>query len=266
MKKIFSLILALTMVVLCFGACGSQKDAATEAVKDSDYVKANGKLIIGITDYEPMNYKDDNGNWTGFDTEFALAVCEKLGVEAEFVEIDWDNKFPALESKSIDCIWNGMTISEEVLQNTNCSAPYVKNAQVVVLSKEKAEQYKDAESMKNLVFAAEASSAGAAAAVENGFESLLEVGTQTDALLEVTSGSSDACIIDLTMAKAMLGEDTNYSDLTIACELTSEEYGIGFRKGSDLTEIVNGYMDELIADGTLPELAEKYGLVLSADA
>ena len=132
--------------------------------------------------------------------------------------------------------------------------------------KENAEKYKDAESMKNLVFAAETSSAGAAAAVENGFESLLEVGTQTDALLEVTSGSSDACIIDLTMAKAMLGDDTNYKDLTIACELTSEEYGIGFRKGSDLTEIVNGYMNELIADGTLTALAEKYGLVLSADA
>lgn len=280
MKKILCTILALTMVILCFGACSTQKEQVsdvdkvseadkvsdTNKVSDIDYVKKNGKLVIGITDYEPMNYQDDNGEWTGFDTEFAIAVCEKLGVEAEFVEIDWDNKFTALESKSIDCIWNGMTISDEVIKNTSCSDPYVKNAQVVVMAKDKADAYKDAESMKDLSFAAEAGSAGFSAAQEKGFESLIEVGTQTDALLEVTSGSSDACIIDLTMAKAMLGDDTNYSSLTVACELTSEEYGIGFRKGSDLTEAVNEYMVELIADGTLKELANKYDLVLSVDA
>ena len=176
-----------------------------EAVlKDLDYIKANGKMVIGITDYEPMNYKDANDEWTGFDTEFALAVCEKLGVKAEFVEIDWDNKFFALESKAIDCIWNGMTISDEVLKNTSCSKAYVKNAQVVVMSQENIEEYKDVESMKTLAFAVESGSAGAAAAEENGLKNVIEAGTQTDAFLEVTSGSCDACIIDLTMANAML--------------------------------------------------------------
>ncbi len=173
-------------------------------VADVDYIKENGKLVIGITDYAPMNYKDSNDEWTGFDTEFALAVCEKLGVEAEFVEIDWDNKFLALEAKTIDCIWNGMTISEEVLNNTSCSKPYVKNAQVVVLAKDKLDQYKTVDDMKELTFAVEAGSAGAAAAEDNGFKKV-EVGTQTDALLEVISGSSDACIIDITMANSMLG-------------------------------------------------------------
>jgi len=174
-------------------------------VKDLDYIKSKGKLVIGITDYEPMNYKDSAGEWTGFDTEFALAVCEKLGVEAEFVEIDWDNKFITLESKAIDCIWNGMTISEEVLKNTSCSIAYVKNAQVVVMAKDKIDEYKTAESMKDLVFAVEAGSAGAAAAEENGFE-IVEAGAQTDALLEVVSGACDACIIDITMANAMLNK------------------------------------------------------------
>lgn len=173
-------------------------------VADLDYIKENGKLVIGITEYAPMNFKDTEGNWTGFDTEFAIAVCEKLGVEAEFVEIDWDNKFLALEAKSIDCIWNGMTISEEVLNNTSCSKAYVKNAQVVVLAKDKLEQYKTPADMKALTFAVEAGSAGATAADDNGFNKV-EVGTQTDALLEVTSGSSDACIIDITMANSMLG-------------------------------------------------------------
>ena len=180
----------------------SENEEAT--LKDVDYVKANGKMIIGITDYEPMNYKDEEGNWTGFDTEFALAVCEKLGVAAEFVEIDWDNKFVALESKAIDCIWNGMTISEDVLKNTSCSAAYVKNAQVVVMGKSAAENYTDAASMADLSFAVESGSAGASAAEENGLKNVVEVGTQTDALLEVKSGSCDACIIDLTMANAMV--------------------------------------------------------------
>ncbi len=180
------------------------KETEEAILKDLDYVKANGKLVIGITDYEPMNYKDANDEWTGFDTEFALAVCEKLGVEAEFVEIEWDNKFFALESKAIDCIWNGMTISDEVLLNTSCSVAYVKNAQVVVMSAENAEKYTDAESMADLTFAVESGSAGASAAEDCGFENVVEAGTQTDAYLELTSGSCDACIIDLTMANAML--------------------------------------------------------------
>ncbi len=180
----------------------SEEEEAT--VKDVDYVKANGKMVIGITDYAPMNYKDEEDKWTGFDTEFAEAVCAKLGVEAEFVEIDWDNKFVALESKVIDCIWNGMTISEEVLKNTSCSVAYVKNAQVVVMNADKAAEYEDAASMADLSFAVESGSAGAAAAEENAFANVVEVGTQTDALLEVTSGSCDACIIDITMANAMI--------------------------------------------------------------
>lgn len=176
-----------------------------EAVlEDVEEIKTKGKLVIGITDYEPMNFKDDNNEWTGFDTEFAQAVCEKLGVEAEFIEIDWDNKFTALESKAIDCIWNGMTISEDVLKNTSCSVAYVKNAQVVVMNADKAAEYATPESMAELSFAVESGSAGATAAEENAYANIVEVGTQTDALLEVQSGSCDACIIDLTMANAMV--------------------------------------------------------------
>jgi len=188
MKRFLCLLLA---AVMCFSlaACGG---------------KDENKLVIGYTIYEPMNYMED-GKLTGFDTEFAEAVCEKLGVTPEFVEINWDTKFVTLDSKKIDCIWNGMTISEEVLKNTSCSIAYVKNAQVVVMAKDKIDEYKTAESMKDLVFAVEAGSAGAAAAEENGFE-IVEAGAQTDALLEVVSGACDACIIDITMANAMLNK------------------------------------------------------------
>ncbi|MEE0867403.1 MAG: transporter substrate-binding domain-containing protein [Clostridia bacterium] len=271
MKKLFALIMVLALAVTMFAACGDKK-AEDEtpggvveevAASDFDYIKGNGKLVVGMTDYAPMNYKEDGSDeWTGFDTEFALAVAEKLGVEVEFVEIDWDNKFVALSSKSIDCIWNGMTISDEVLNNTSCSKAYVKNAQVVVMKKDVAGKYTSAEDMAELTFAAEAGSAGAAAAEDNGFE-LVEVGTQTDAILEVQSGSVDACIIDITMANAMVGENTSYADLAQGIELTSEEYGIAFRKDSDMTEKVNALMDELKSDGTLDKLAEKYSLTLA---
>lgn len=183
---------------------GAANNDAEVSINDLEYIKENGKMIIGITDFEPMNYQE-NGKWTGFDTEFAEAVCTKLGVEAEFVEIDWDNKYNALESKAIDCIWNGMTISDEVLKNTSCSKAYVKNAQVVVMKKDAIGNYKTAEDMADLKFAVEAGSAGADAAAENNFKDVTEVGAQSDALLEVESGSSDAAIIDLTMAYAMTG-------------------------------------------------------------
>ena len=191
-------------IVLTENAEPKSNDAVN--VSDIEYIKSKGKMIIGITDYEPMNYQDEKGEWTGFDTEFAEAVCEKLGVKAEFMEIDWDNKFIALESKSIDCIWNGMTISDEVLKNTSCTKAYAKNAQVVVLPKDKLDKYKTAEDMKELSVAVEAGSAGSKAATDNGIDNIVEVTAQTDALLEAASGSCDACIIDLTMAQAVLGK------------------------------------------------------------
>ena len=271
MKKFLSLTLAALMLAGVMTGCGEKPventgDENVAVVADYDEIKEKGKMVIGITLFAPMNYYNDSDELIGFDTELAKAVCEKLGVTAEFVEIEWENKFVALESKAIDCIWNGMTISDEVLKNTSCSDAYVKNAQVVVVNKDAVDKYKDAASMADLTIAVEAGSAGATAAEENGLENIVEVGAQTDALLEVSSGSSDACIIDLTMANSMLGEGTSYADLAVSCELTSEEYGIGFRKGSDLTAEVNAIMTKLIDDGTLPALAEKYELVLAADA
>ncbi len=270
--KLLSILMAIMLIVSMFTAC-SDKAANNEAenntevtsvVEDIAYIEKNGKMVIGITDYAPMNYYGDDGVLTGFDTEFAQAVCEKLGVEAEFIEIDWDNKFLELKSNSIDCIWNGMTITDEVKLNADVSKAYVKNAQVVVMNKDKAADYKSVEDLKELSFAAEAGSAGEAAIADNGLDgNYVAVNAQTDALLEVMSGSADACVIDITMANAMTGEGTSYADLTSAMELTTEEYGIAFRQKSDLTEKVNTIIEELKADGTLDALAEKYELTLA---
>lgn len=262
MKKFTSVMLcAVTLLtaVLTVGCNGGTDKKAS----DYESIVASGKLVVGITDYAPMDYKEDGkGEWVGFDADFAKAVAEKMGVEVEFIEIDWDNKFIELSSKSIDCIWNGMTISTEVENNTSVSKPYAKNEQVVVLKKADAEKYKDVESMSKLNFAVESGSAGQTAAEDNKLK-FTAVTAQSNALMEVESGSVNACIIDSTMASAMTGENTSYSDLTTGVTLTNEEYGVGFRKGSDMTEKFNGYIDELTKDGTLGKLSEKYGVQLA---
>ena len=257
MKKMFALLLAVMLIASCFAGCGA-KDAS-----DLAYVKDNGKIIVGITDYAPMDFKDENGNWTGFDAEFAQLFAEELGVECEFfVLADWGKKFYELETKNIDVIWNGMTITDEVKLNTNCSNPYVINAQVVVMKADVIGNYPDAESMKNLTFAVENGSAGQDAVVAMGAANVVALQDQAAALMEVAAGTSDACVIDITMANAMTGEGTSYADLAKGISLTEEMYGVGFRKDSDLTQKFNDFMAKLIADGTLDALAAKYNLTL----
>lgn len=272
-KKIIALLLAALMV-FSLAACGGNSSnetttaagettASGDANSDLAYVKEKGTLIIGITDYAPMNYKEKGSNeWTGFDTEFAQAFAKELGVKAEFIEIDWDNKFPELNSKSLDAIWNGMTITDEVKANSSVSNAYAKNAQVVVMQKDKLDSYKDAKSMTELSFAVEAGSAGEKEAKANGFTNVTAVKAQSDAVLEVQSGSVDACIIDITMANAMTGEGTSYSTLGYSVELSTEEYGVSFRDGSDMTAAFNEFLAKSLADGTLDKLAEKYEITL----
>lgn len=260
MKKVLSLFLATILIACTFVGCSSQTQ---KTQTDLEYIQSKGTLVVGITDYAPMNYKEEGSTeWTGFDTEFAELVGEKLGVTVQFIEINWDNKYSELDAKSIDCIWNGMTITEEGKLNASISNAYVENAQVVVMAKDKLASYTDADSVKDLKFAVEAGSAGADAVKDAGFANVVEVSAQSDALLEVKSGSVDACVIDITMANAMTGEGTSYSNLGYSLKLTSEEYGVAFRKDSDMTAKFNELMATMMADGTLDTLAQKYDLTL----
>ena len=177
----------------------------------------------------------------------------------EFVEIDWGNKVPELNGKSIDCVWNGMTLTPEVTSAMDCSEPYCNNQQVVIVPAAEADAYQTAEDCAELSFAVETGSAGRDMAEENGF-AYTEVKDQATAVMEVASGTSDAAIIDSLMAAAMVGEGTGYADLTYTVRLNSEEYGVGFRKGSDLTEKLNAFFDQAKADGTMDEIAAKYGV------
>ncbi len=230
-------------------------------VSDSDvaYIQDKGKLIVGITDFAPMDYRDESGNWIGFDADMAAKVAESLGVEVEFVEIDWDNKILELENKSIDVVWNGMTLTSEVTNAMECTVPYLNNAQVVVVPAADADSYQTIEDVSGLSFAVESGSAGEQAAMDNSFD-YTALSSQSDAVMEVEAGTSGACIIDLLMAGAMVGEGTSYADLTHTVELTTEEYGIGCRKGSDLASYINDQLKAFYADGSMLEIAKTYGV------
>ncbi len=271
MKKTIALLLSLVML-FAFAACGeadpAESDAAGEsaapeesAAAESDLaaIKEKGTLIVGITNFEPMDYQDENGEWIGFDADLAKAFAESIGVTAEFQEIEWDNKVMELDGHTIDVVWNGMTLTDEVLSAMECSNAYLNNAQVVVLPADQAESYPDVESMSGLNFAVESGSAGEQMAVENGL-SYTPVVDQATAVLEVSSGTCDAAIIDSLMAAAMVGEGTSYADLTYTISLNSEEYGVGFRKGSDMCEALNEFFVSAWADGTIQELADTYGV------
>lgn len=287
-KRIAALLLAGIMSVgLCSCASSntssaSESSSAAESNADSSaadstdstaseggdwqYIADKGNFVAGITLFEPMNYYDENGELTGFETEFTKAVCEKLGVEAKFQEIEWDKKEIELNAKTIDAIWNGLTVTEERKENMGFSKSYVRNKQVVVIKADNKDKYTDEASMAGASCAAESGSAGQTAIETSPVLSQNEfvgASAQKDVLLEVKAGTVELGVLDYVMAKASIGEGTDYSDLMIVegVELAPEEYAIGMRNGDTETiEKVNGAIDELVADGTLKALAEKYGL------
>lgn len=268
-RKVLSVLLCAGLAVSVLAGCGSNDGGNTggsdsgsgDAAESSDmqYVKDKGTLIVGITNFEPMDYKDESGEWVGFDADMAKAFAESLGVEAEFVEIDWDNKILELDARSIDCVWNGMTLTDEVTSSMECTNAYLNNAQVVVVPSDAADQYQDVDSLSGLSFAVEAGSAGEEQVSALGLD-YTPVTAQADALMEVAAGTSDAAVIDSLMAGAMIGEGTAYADLTYTIGLNSEEYGVGFRKGSDLAEELNNFFTQSYEDGSMQEIAETYGV------
>ena len=239
-----------------------EAEVATATVADKKKVQDAGTLVVGITDFEPMDYKDESGNWVGFDADMATEFAKTLGVEVKFVEIEWDNKALELDSGNIDCVWNGMTLTDEVISSMDCSNPYCNNAQIVIVPADKADQYNTVESLADLNFAVEVGSAGESQAQEHGLK-FTSVSNQASALMEVAAGTSDAAIIDSLMAAAMVGEGTSYDNLTYTVGLNDEEYGVGFRKGSDLKDELNAFFKSTYADGSMKAVAEKYGVQAS---
>lgn len=272
MKKILALILAMVMLVACFASCGNAADNTAsndDAAKDSDlaYIQDKGTLIVGITDFEPMDYKEDGSDeWTGFDAELARLVGKELGVTVEFQEINWKMKETELSSKTIDCIWNGLTWDEERAENMSLTDYYMLNRQVLVVATKNADKYTSVESLAGANVAAESGSAGESVITESLTNSnYIEKDAQIDVLTELIMGTVDAGVIDYVMANYLINkEGSSFADLTIvenALTTQDEYYSIAFRKGSDVTAKVNAILKDLKADGTVDTLAKKYGLV-----
>ena len=241
--------------------------AETEAAGESDLaaIQEKGTLVVGITNFEPMDYQNADGEWIGFDADLAKQFAEYLGVSVEFSEITWDYKVMELEAGNIDCVWNGMTLTDEVTSSMATSTPYCTNYQVLVYPAASAAEFEGLTSLEGLNVAVESGSAGEDAAEALG-AATVPVQAQANTLMEVAAGTSDAAVIDVLMAAAMTGEGTSYADLSYSVNLNeaqgldSEQYGVGFRQGSDLADSFNSFWAEKVADGTVEEIANTYGL------
>ena len=249
MKKILAIVLALVLSALCFAACGSKED---------------NTLVCGVTIFENMNEKDANGNWTGFESEFAMEVGKIIGMEVAFQEIDWEQKYNELNSGAIDCIWNGFTAnsSDNNVKRSDLvdfSYGYMLNQQCIVVKKDNVADYTSEASLNGKTACVEGGSAGAAYA-SSVTDKVNTAPAQIDAFPEVKSGAVDFIVVDVVLAKNIVGKN-DYADLAIveAIELESEIYAIGFKKGSALTAKVNDAIKQLEENGKLMELATKYG-------
>lgn len=256
-------------------ASGGKSGNEADSNSDYNYIKNKGTLVIGITQYPPMNYYDKEGKLVGFDTELAEIVCEKLGVKADFIEINWDSKEVELKSKNIDCIWNGMCITEERKQNMSITNPYMKNEQAIVMKADRA-----AEILANadgLILTAEAGSTGEGKVLgtipDDGTEDVsakeffakceyVPADSMAKALMEVKSGTADMAIVDAVLAFYNVGPGTDFADLVANTDKNfgAQQFGIAFRKGSDMTAKVNEILNELMEDGTVAQIAARYGL------
>lgn len=275
MKKLTAFILTALMAVTALTGCGGQS-SSSEASKDNSssqsstgdwsYIADKGDLVIGITYFEPMNYKDENGELTGFETEFAQSVCEKLGVKATFQKIDWDSKEVELNAKTIDCIWNGLTITDERQENMGISTPYMENKQVMVTKAENADKFTTAEAVKGATVVAEKKSAGEDVAKGDEFfkeANYVSVDSQAKALLEVKSGTADIAIIDYVMSIGTIADGTDYADLKVVegKDFAKEQYGIAVRKSDTETlQKINDAVQAVADDGKLEEIGKKYNL------
>lgn len=261
MKRMLALALALA-AVLTLAGCGGGKTASEAETSDLAYVQDKGYLTVGVTDYPPMDYQDANGNWIGFDADLARAFAKRLGVDAVFVEINWDRKHQDLQDKTIDMVWNGMTLNDTVAQQMAVSVPYCRNAQVVVVPTYMVSACRTEDDLKNLNFVVEEGSAGAEALGDIGIVHTT-IGSQSEALARVAEGSFDACVLDQIMALATTGADTDHPNLSMAMELApgrAEELVTGFRMDSDLVDAFNQFWTEACADGTVDATAEAYSM------
>ena len=261
-KNAISLLLAAALMTTALAGCAGSEEQAfsgpAEGQSDIEYVQQKGTLVVGITEFAPMDYRDGDG-WTGFDADLAAAFANELGVDVEFTEINWDDKTTLLANGSIDCVWNGMTLTEELQSTISCTDPYLSNAQVAVFRSKDVDRYQTVEDCSHVLFAVETGSMG---------ESLLSglryryatYSTQLEALQSVQERQADAAVIDIVMATYYTGTEHEFNDLDFRLLLSDETICAGFRADSDLTEKANDFLRAAYENGNIEALAKQYGI------
>lgn len=263
MKRQWKKMIWLTLAsILLTAGCGKDQESAgfrlAEGESDLAYIQSKGTLVAGVTDFAPMDYRDGE-KWTGFDAELAETFAGSIGVTLEFKEIDWDDKNRLLENGEIDCIWNGMTMTRELMESISCSEPYLSNAQVVVMHGEELKQYKTVEDCRHLLFAVEAGSTGEDILKGKKYR-YMTCATQKEALQSVLDKKADAAVIDIIMAACNTGDGQKYDELGFDISLNDEKICVGFRKDSDLVWEADAFIQAAYEDGIIKTLAEKYGI------
>lgn len=258
--KLKSLLILSTVALLA--ACNNATSSDVDSIKKSGYIN------IGVTEYEPMDYLNEEGDdYIGFDADLSKEFASSLGVKTRFVLINWDAKVMELNSKKIDLIWNGMTITDELKSNIDLSISYATNYQCVVTKSSNIANYTSSEYLKDKRIAVESGSAGEEAATD--YKNLNRVKSQLDALLEVNAGTSDCAVIDITMANSVVGKN-DFKDLAVV-EATKiafgkENFGVGARKGSNLTSKLNDFFKTSYTSGLLTTLSEKYQVAIDKES
>lgn len=281
MKKFIAMLLAFILTAACFAGCAAAAPATTTAAAGETGAPAatgedtpetpNQTVVVGYTLYAPMNYEDEaTGELIGFDTELAEAVFGNLGYTVIFQKIDWNAKYTDLNSGTIDCVWNGFTCNtadeeDGILRSekVDFSFKYMENRQVIVVKADST--IATAADLSGKLGTAESGSAGESYAAAFEGTTIKGCNYQTDCLMEVNSGAADFAVLDAQLAKAYVGNG-DYANLKIVEDLSSdvEYYAIGFKKGSELTALVNAQLEALAANGTIAALAEKYGVANTA--
>lgn len=270
----FAAVLMAAAMVFTMAGCGSSKDADTSAKKETktedskDKENSDKQFIVGFdAEYPPYGYKDDNGEYVGFDLDLAQEVCARNGWELVKQPIDWDSKDMELNSGSIDCIWNGFTITGRENDYT-WSKPYVDNS-IVVVVKEGSEIEKK-EDLAGKVVAVQADSSGLAALTDEedneenlklaaSFSDLQQVADYNTAFMNLEAGAVDAIVVDIGVADYQLESRTGFAMLDD--KIRTEQYAVGFKLGNEeLRDQVQSTLDEMVKDGTFDDIAKKWDL------
>lgn len=276
MKRVtgFAAVLMAAAMVFTMAGCGSSKDADTSAKKETktedskDKENSDKQFIVGFdAEYPPYGYKDDNGEYVGFDLDLAQEVCARNGWELVKQPIDWDSKDMELNSGSIDCIWNGFTMTGREDDYT-WSKPYVDNSIVVVVKEGSGIEKK--EDLAGKVVAVQADSSGLAALTDEedneenlklaaSFSDLQQVADYNTAFMNLEAGAVDAIVVDIGVADYQLESRTGFAMLDD--KIRTEQYAVGFKLGNEeLRDQVQSTLDEMVKDGTFDDIAKKWDL------